>query len=359
MELDLGAGRARRPARRTASRWCASAPTRTASRSTLDVAAERRHASTADELKLKQVVLNLLSNAVKFTPDGGAVVGDGAARRATRSHVSVARHGHRASPQADQRADLRGLPARRPRRARTARGHRPRPHALAPHRRAARRPSLAGERAPASAARSRSRSPPRPRRSPARRRAPPSAAPPPRRRRAVLVDRGRPPLGRPAARLPRGRRLRGRDRARRRRGARAGAAARRRSAVILDILLPRLTAGRCSRELKGDPATAGDPGRDRLDARRARRRASPSAPRSTSSSRSTSDELLDALARCVAPPRRAGARVVVDRRRARSISSSSRRRWRRWVDGACARRAARRASSWCGASAPRSCSSTC
>ena len=26
---------------------------------------------TADELRLKQVLLNLLSNAVKFTPDGG------------------------------------------------------------------------------------------------------------------------------------------------------------------------------------------------------------------------------------------------------------------------------------------------
>ncbi len=28
---------------------------------------------TADELRLKQVLVNLLSNAVKFTPDGGSV----------------------------------------------------------------------------------------------------------------------------------------------------------------------------------------------------------------------------------------------------------------------------------------------
>ena len=32
------------------------------------------HLITADELKLKQVLVNLLSNAVKFTPDGGEII---------------------------------------------------------------------------------------------------------------------------------------------------------------------------------------------------------------------------------------------------------------------------------------------
>jgi CheY-like chemotaxis protein len=43
---------------------------------------------SADELKLKQVILNLLSNAVKFTPDGGAVTVT-AQRVGDEAHVSV------------------------------------------------------------------------------------------------------------------------------------------------------------------------------------------------------------------------------------------------------------------------------
>ena len=73
----------------TASRWCASAPPRTAS--TLD--ARRRPTtsawSTPTSCGFKQVVLNLLSNAVKFTPDGGTRRGRAPAATATSSCVTV------------------------------------------------------------------------------------------------------------------------------------------------------------------------------------------------------------------------------------------------------------------------------
>ena len=85
--------------------------------------------------------LNLLTNAVKFTPDGGSV--DVRAEIAgDEAQVTRARHRDR-----DRRrrpgADLRGLPARRPRG--PQRGHRARAHAVQALRRAARRADLDGE----------------------------------------------------------------------------------------------------------------------------------------------------------------------------------------------------------------------
>ena len=75
----------------------------------------------ADELKLKQVVLNLLSNAVKFTPDGGSV--DVRAEIAGDEAQVIVRDTRDRHRRGRSRADLRGLPARRPRaRAARARG---------------------------------------------------------------------------------------------------------------------------------------------------------------------------------------------------------------------------------------------
>ena len=77
----------------------------------------------ADELRFKQVLLNLLSNAVKFTPDGAGsrcaparVDGD--------LEVTASDTGMGIAPE-DQAADLRLLPAGRPR-GPQGRGHRPR-----------------------------------------------------------------------------------------------------------------------------------------------------------------------------------------------------------------------------------------
>ena len=82
----------------------------TASSSRFDAADAPTHI-TADELRLKQVLLNLLSNAVKFTPDGGSVTVRGLDRRAPRCMHHRRPTPASASPTADQVAHLRLLPA--------------------------------------------------------------------------------------------------------------------------------------------------------------------------------------------------------------------------------------------------------
>ena len=142
MELELGA--VSLPALLDQGwRWCASARCGTASRSGSTIA-PGVGTVRADEVKLLQVVVNLLSNAVKFTPDGGSV--DVRAEvSGTDALVTVRDTGHR-HPRGGARAHLRGLPARRPRRAHERRGHGPRPHALAADPRPARRPAVDGVR---------------------------------------------------------------------------------------------------------------------------------------------------------------------------------------------------------------------
>ena len=143
MELELGPFRSpTRSSRR--SRWCASARRATASRLRRDIAGDVGIV-WADELRLKQVLLNLLTNAVKFTPDGGSVDGCRAPWRATRSRSSVADTGIGIA-EADQERIFDAF-QQGGRAARTGGGHRPRPHADAPDRRAARRADLGDERA--------------------------------------------------------------------------------------------------------------------------------------------------------------------------------------------------------------------
>ena len=87
--------------------------------------------------------LNLMTNAVKFTGDGGSVVVR-AAEAGAEIDITVDRHRHR-RPGGGPGADLRVVPAGRAGQLPRG-GHRPRAHPVAAHRRAARRPDVAGER---------------------------------------------------------------------------------------------------------------------------------------------------------------------------------------------------------------------
>ena len=156
-----------------------------------------------DELKLKQVVLNLLTNAVKFTPDGGTVSlvaersGDGVRIAVADTGPGVPEHDREQIFEAFQRGD-RSVRA-------SAEGTGLGLTLSAPHRRAARRPPLAGL-----PARRRQRVHVHVARGPASTAAAPArggagAAP---RRTGGPRHRGRPPVRRPAAALPRARRIR-------------------------------------------------------------------------------------------------------------------------------------------------------
>ena len=93
----------------------------------------------ADELKFKQVVLNLVSNAVKFTPDGGTVAvaasrsGVDVEVTVTDTGIGVAAEDHERIFESFQQGG-RGAPK--------GEGTGLGPHAVAPHRRALRRPAL-------------------------------------------------------------------------------------------------------------------------------------------------------------------------------------------------------------------------
>ena len=113
MELELSRLRSARGASTTRSRWSASAPAATASRSTSTVDPTTRRFD-ADERKVKQILLNLLSNAVKFTPEGGKVEVVAAPGRQTASRSSVSDTGIGIAPE-DQRSDVRGVPSGRQR----------------------------------------------------------------------------------------------------------------------------------------------------------------------------------------------------------------------------------------------------
>jgi signal transduction histidine kinase len=84
---------------------------------------------TADERKLKQILVNLLSNAVKFTPDGGKVTVS--ARRVDAGvEIAVADTGIGIA-KADQGSGVRGLSPGRQRPGAQCRGHGARPRARA------------------------------------------------------------------------------------------------------------------------------------------------------------------------------------------------------------------------------------
>ena len=249
----------------TAWRWCASGP-RSAG-STLEL---RGRAGPRRRVGPTSCGSSRSSSTCSRTPSSSTPT---AARSRSRPRRAAARSQSTVSDTgigiaaAGAGADLRGLPARRARRAHERRGHRARPHPVAPHRRAARRAAVAGERRRARE-HVRFTIPLGARRDAARRRRAGRRMPRP--PAAVLVVEDDAPLGRPAARLPGGRRA-----------APCGspATARRASsspdrcspaAVVLDVLLPRLDGWDVLAHLKADPAMAGDPGRHRLDARRAR-----------------------------------------------------------------------------------------
>ena len=213
--------------------------------------ARRSARSTADELKLKQVVLNLLTNAVKFTPDGGLGdrrrprrVGDEAQverprhrhRRAGRSASGSSRRSSAATAAPATSTEGTGLGLTLSRRIVDLHGGRlwmeSPPDGGSTFSFALPRPAAGDDRAGTSAG-------------PAGGRAEVERA----------RHRGRPPLRRPAAGLSRGRRL---HRDRHRDGVEGLELARRLApaAVILDLLLPRLNGWEVLAQLKGDPATA-------------------------------------------------------------------------------------------------------
>ena len=272
--------------------------------------------------KLKQVVLNLLTQRREVH----------ARRRLGRSLPAEldgdalrdrARHRHAASPTPSRSASSRPSSAAVAARATTTEGTGLGLDAVAADRRAPRRPPVAGDERRRRAARSRS-----PSRSRAVQRRAGRAERGGRRerrpRRRRPRRRGRPPLGRPAARLPRGRRLRrARRRATARRASAGAAAAARRGAPRRPAAAPR-RLGVLAR-LKARPGDRGAARRDRLDARRARRRLRARRGRVPRQARRRATSCSARWRRCLSQPRRPPRRVVVDRRRPASTSTSSRR----------------------------------
>ena len=278
-------------ARVRASRWCASAPPRTG----IDLARRgrrrRRTRSRPTSCGSSRWCSTCSTNAVKFTPDGGhgrRCAAD--ARRGPRSSVTVTDTGIGVARDGPG-ADLRVLPAGRPRRAAAQEGTGLGLTLSPAHRRAARRPDVAGERGRARAARSASRSRPRDRAvaptrlgTEARGGLPASSC---------VVDDDRPSLdlidGLPRRRRPAGR------------GARATAsealercAGALPAAVVLDIRLPGIDGWEVLRAQggPGDRATIPVVVVSIVDERA---RGAALGPRSTSSSRSAATTCVDAL----------------------------------------------------------------